>query len=313
LNLKYPHQPVLLEEVSRHLIQDPNGIYVDGTVGTGGHSQAIGRHLGDKGRLLCLDKDPEALKISRKRLAWMGERVFFRKADYADLNQVLLNRNLETVQGVLLDLGMSSYQLEGSGRGFSFQKDEPLDMRMDPENGLKARDLVNALALEELERTLKKFGEERRAKTIARAIVKVRREKPIETSLQLADIIVAAFPPSRHFSARHPATRTFQALRIAVNNELINLSTFLDIIPPLLTKGGRLVILAYHSLEDRMVKQKMVDWEKGCICPPDFPKCVCSNVPQFKRPFKKGIKPSRREIEENPRARSAILRVAERI
>ena len=302
-----------MEEVSRRLIKDPNGIYVDGTVGTGGHSEAIGRHLGAKGRLLCLDKDPEALEISRKRLAWLGERVSFQKANYADLDRVFLNMNLEAVQGVLLDLGMSSYQLEGSGRGFSFQNDEPLDMRMDPENGLKAGDLVNTLALEELERILKKYGEERRAKTIARAIVKGRRVKPIETSLQLANLIAATFPPSRHFSARHPATRTFQALRIAVNNELKNLSIFLDNIPPLLTKGGRLVILAYHSLEDRMVKQTMVGWEKGCICPPDFPKCVCGIVPQFKRPFKKGIKPSRREIEKNPRARSAILRVAERI
>ncbi|MBW1704801.1 MAG: 16S rRNA (cytosine(1402)-N(4))-methyltransferase RsmH, partial [Deltaproteobacteria bacterium] len=282
-------------------------------VGNGGHSLALSKGLIGKGSLICLDRDPDALAISKKRLAPLSERVSVIRASYADLDQVLMGLKVEKVDGVLLDLGMSSYQLEESGRGFSFLRDEPLDMRMDTEDELTARDLVNSLSPKELESILKKYGEERRAKSIVRAIVRAREQEPIETSSRLADLIRSVSPPSYGPKARHPATRTFQALRIAVNKELQNIEIFLNKIPFLLAKGGRLVVLSYHSLEDRYIKKAMFDWEKGCTCPPDFPQCVCGKVPMFKRLFKKGIKPDKGEINENPRARSAIMRAAERI
>jgi 16S rRNA (cytosine1402-N4)-methyltransferase len=311
--LEYPHKPVLVHEVVKYLVPVPNGTYVDGTVGTGGHSLAIGKSLAGNGRLICLDRDPDAVSLSRKRLAFLGDSASFIRASYADLDKVLEGLELDKVDGVLLDLGLSSYQLEKSGRGFSFSRDEPLDMRMDPDDELTAHHFVNNLSLGDLERLLRDYGEEKRAKLIARAIVRTRTKKPIETSFQLAGVIKSAFPPSRRFSARHPATRAFQALRIAVNKELQNIEIFLDKIPFLMAKGGRLVILAYHSLEDRLVKQAIINWARECTCPPDFPRCVCGKVPLFRRPFKKGIKPSQREIDKNPRARSAVLRAAERI
>jgi len=311
--LDYPHRPVLVEEVVKYLVAVPDGTYVDGTVGNGGHSLALSKGLIGKGSLICLDRDPDALAISKKRLAPLSERVSVIRASYADLDQVLMGLKVEKVDGVLLDLGMSSYQLEESGRGFSFLRDEPLDMRMDTEDELTARDLVNSLSPKELESILKKYGEERRAKSIVRAIVRAREQEPIETSSRLADLIRSVSPPSYGPKARHPATRTFQALRIAVNKELQNIEIFLNKIPFLLAKGGRLVVLSYHSLEDRYIKKAMFDWEKGCTCPPDFPQCVCGKVPMFKRLFKKGIKPDKGEINENPRARSAIMRAAERI
>jgi 16S rRNA (cytosine1402-N4)-methyltransferase len=312
--LEYPHKPVLIREVVQYLITYKGGIYVDGTVGSGGHSAAVGRRLSEKGRLICLDRDPEALGLSGKRLAFLGNKVCVKKANFADLDNVLKNLEIREVQGVLLDLGMSSFQIEKSGRGFSFSRNEPLDMRMDPDETMTAGHLVNKLSSNELERILRKFGEERRAKSIARAIVSERSHKPIDTSSQLADVTKSVFPaPSRRSMAQHPATRTFQALRIAVNKELENLEVFLKKIPQLMSKGGRLVVLSYHSLEDRLVKQAMLDWEKGCTCPPDFPKCVCGKTPLFKRLIKKGVNPSQEEIENNPRARSARLRAAERI
>ncbi|MCK4792950.1 MAG: 16S rRNA (cytosine(1402)-N(4))-methyltransferase RsmH, partial [Desulfobacteraceae bacterium] len=243
----------------------------------------------------------------------LSERVSVISASYADLDQVLMELAIEKVDGVLLDLGMSSYQLEESGRGFSFLRDEPLDMRMDPEDEITARHLINSLSPKELESILKKYGEERRARSIVRAIVRAREKEPIETSSRLADLIKSVSPPSYGSKARHPATRTFQALRVAVNKELQNIEVFLNKIPHLLAKGGRLVILSYHSLEDRCIKKAMFDWEKVCTCPPDFPQCVCGKVPMFKRLFKKGLKPDKREIDENPRARSAVMRAAERI
>lgn len=302
-----------MEEVVRYLVAIPDGTYVDGTVGMGGHSLAIGMALTGKGRLVCLDLDPDAVRLSRQRLAVLGKRVFVIKAGFSELDRVLGDLGVKQVEGVLLDLGMSSYQLEMSGRGFSFRREEPLDMRMDPEKVQTAHHLVNNLPVRELEAILKDYGEERRAKSISRAIVKARTTKPIETSLQLAELIKSIFPPSFRSRARHPATRTFQALRIAVNKELQNLETFLNRIPTMLVKGGRLVVLSYHSLEDRLVKQAMVHWERRCTCPPDFPDCVCGKVPLFRRLFKRGLRASQGEVEENPRARSAILRAAERI
>jgi 16S rRNA (cytosine1402-N4)-methyltransferase len=311
--LDYPHRPVLVQKVVKYLVSVPDGTYVDGTVGNGGHSLPIVKGLTGKGRLICLDRDPDAVDISKKRLAPFNKRITVIRANYADLDQVLMEMEVEKVDGVLLDLGMSSYQLEESGRGFSFLRDEPLDMRMDPDNEVTARDLVNSLSPKELENILKEYGEERRAKSIVRAIVRAREKEPIETSSRLAGLIESVSPPSYGSKVKHPATRTFQALRIAVNRELQNIEVFLNKVPYLLAKGGRLVILSYHSLEDRCIKKAMFEWEKVCTCPPDFPQCVCGKIPMFKRLFKKGLRPDKGEINENPRARSAVMRAAERI
>jgi 16S rRNA (cytosine1402-N4)-methyltransferase len=307
------HQPVMVRKVLDDLITDTGGLYVDGTVGTGGHSEAIGRRASSQARLICLDRDEEAIRISSKRLAFLGERVHLAKASYAEADRVLEDLKIEKVQGVLLDLGMSTHQLESSGRGFSFSRDEVLDMRMDLDDEVTARQMVNSLSLKELEKTLWTYGEERQARRIAKAIERERKRRPIETSLQLASLVESVVPRSHRPGAKHPATRTFQALRIAVNRELENLQAFLDKIPLLLVKGGRLVILSYHSIEDRAVKHAMMNWERGCSCPPDLPQCRCGRIPLFKRVHKKGIRPSSEEIEANPRARSAILRAAERM
>jgi 16S rRNA (cytosine1402-N4)-methyltransferase len=310
--LEYPHQPVLVQAVVDHLLSDRAGIYVDGTVGSGGHSEAIGRRLSEKGRLICLDRDPQAVRLSRERLSFLGPRVVVERGNYADFDRTLYHLGLRSVDGVLLDLGMSAYQLEKSGRGFSFQRDEPLDMRMDADGELTARQLVNELPEDELERILRKYGEEKRARTIARAIGKTRRRQPIETSYQLAHLIRSVSSRRRN-QTKDPATRSFQALRIAVNKELQNLEIFLAKVPFWVAKGGRVAILSYHSLEDRLIKQTMVEWEKTCTCPPGLPQCVCGKVSLFSRPFKRGLRPGRTEIAENPGARSALLRVAERV
>jgi 16S rRNA (cytosine1402-N4)-methyltransferase len=310
---KYPHQPVLPGEVVRYLITEPEGIYVDGTVGSGGHSEAIGEKIRAKGRLICLDKDSEAIRISRGRLTPLGKRVSLVKGNFAELDKIIHGFGYEKVRGIFLDLGMSSYQLEQSKRGFSFNRDEPLDMRMDASEETTAHQLINHLAQKELEKVLKDYGEEKRAKAVAKLITRERKTRSVDTSLQLASLIRSVVPPSRGPRAKHPATRTFQALRIAVNRELENLEAFLVKVPSLIQAGGRLVILSYHSLEDRRVKQAMTGWEKRCHCPPDLPVCACEKSPLFKRLLKKGIRPSQEEIKANPRARSALLRAAERI
>lgn len=290
----------------------PEGTYVDGTAGAGGHSEAILDRLAGRGRLVCLDRDPDAVRLCRQRLVGF-HNVCVIRANFAELDEVLKGLGLETVDGVLLDLGMSSYQIEQSGRGFSFSRGEPLDMRMNPDNELTAADLVNTLSSRDLEAILKTYGEERRARSITKAIVQARNQQPIETASRLADVIEAACPRSRQHRFKHPATQTFQALRIAVNRELQNLDAFLDKIPSLLARGGRLVVLSYHSLEDRRVKRAMAGWEQACSCPPDFPRCVCGRVPLFRRLFKKGLRPDPKEVEQNPRARSAVMRAAERV
>jgi len=311
--LKYPHEPVLVHEVVRQLSIVPGGVYVDGTVGSGGHSEAIARELGDQGRLVCLDRDPDAIRISKSRLDFLGDRLFITQCSFVDLKEVLKKLGITGVNGVLLDLGMSTHQLEISGRGFSFSRDEPLDMRMDPGLLTTAFDLVNKLSLGELEGVLRAYGEEKRARTIAKKIVRVRDKKPIRTSLQLAELIQSISPVRRRMTARHPATKTFQALRIAVNHELELLEAFLEMLPPLVLGGGKVVIISYHSLEDRIVKQRMEKWERPCTCPPDFPQCVCHKKQLFRRVQKKPIRPDSIEVERNPRARSATMRVAERI
>jgi len=310
---EYPHRPVLADEVAQVLTGSPDGVYVDGTVGSGGHSEVILRNLGDKGRLICLDRDSDAVLLARKRLDPFGERVTVLKGSYADLDSILTAMGLEEADGVLLDLGVSSHQIEHSGRGFSFGREEPLDMRMDRESPVTAGELINTLSTKELETILRRYGEEPRAKRIVKAVSEERKRGRIDSSLQLAEIIRAVVPRSGRPGARHPATRTFQALRIAVNRELENLGILLGKSPSLIRKGGRLVVLSYHSLEDRMVKQAMLKWEKGCTCPPDLPRCACGKTPVFRRLSRKAVRPSQGEIQDNPRARSAILRAAERV
>ena len=307
------HRPVMLREVVEQVFTSPDGIYVDGTLGTGGHSEAVCRKMSPDGLLVGLDRDEEAIRISRERLSFMGGRVHLVKESYSRLGRVLKGLGIEQVNGVLLDLGMSTYQLEGSGRGFSFSRDEPLDMRMDLDEEVTARGLVNSLSAKELEKLLWSYGEEKRARAISRAIERERTRAPIDSSPALANLVASVVGRSHRAGARHPATRTFQALRIAVNRELETLHAFLEKIPLLLVQGGRLVVLSYHSLEDRMVKQAMIEWEGGCRCPPEFPECRCKRAPLLRRVHKKGIKPTAAEKADNPRARSAVLRTAERI
>jgi len=307
------HKPVLLKKVLDLLITDPSGIYVDGTVGTGGHSEEMARIIcKEGGRLICIDRDPDAIEFTRKRLSSLIDGcITLIRGNYKDLDLILNDLGIERVNGILLDLGMSSMQLESSGRGFSFLKDEPLDMRMDPNEPIKARDLVNRLSEYELSRIIKEYGEENKARKIAREIIKERKKAPIKTSLRLAKIVSSVVQD--YSRKHHPATKTFQALRIAVNRELDNLREFLKKAPDLLEKGGRIAIISYHSLEDRLVKEHIKKWENPCTCPPNIPYCICGKSPVMRRVIKKGIKPGEKEIADNPRSRSAILRVAERI
>ncbi len=309
--MRFPHTPVLAKEVLSLLITDKEGIYVDGTAGTGGHSEAIAASLEEKGRLLCLDRDPDAVAIVRERLSPYRAEVI--KANYARTDLVLEELKIKEVAGMLLDLGMSSLQLDFSGRGFSFLKEESLDMRMDPGEGETAADLVNSLSKGELARIFREYGEEKRAGLIAKTIVAARQKTLIITSIQLADIVKSVMPPRPRGKAIHPATRVFQALRIAVNRELAFLEQFLAKAPSFIKPGGRLAVISYHSLEDRMVKKTMALWERPCTCPPDLPACVCGRTPVFLRVNRRGIRPVQNEIDENIRSRSAMLRVAERV
>jgi len=303
----------MVSEVISFLVTIKDGIYVDGTVGSGGHSEAILKALSERGRLICLDRDSDAIRFSKERLEDQGKRITFVKANFADLDVVLKDLGVSRVDGILLDLGMSSYQLDQSGRGFSFNRDELLDMRMDQEQETTAEDIINRFSARDIEAILKNFGEERRARAIARLIDVERKKKDLKTTLQLAGLIRSITPHSHNPWTKDPATRTFQALRIAVNKELENLRRFLEVVPSLMESGGRLVLLTYHSLEDRPVKEAISDWEKDCVCPPDIPECACDKQPLFRRVNKKMLKPGTLEIKDNPRARSAILRAAERI
>lgn len=303
----------MLQESVNALVTDPDGIYVDGTLGSGGHSEEIGKRISVSGRLICFDRDIDAVMISGDRLKFLGNRVTIVNSNFADIGEVLPRLNIEKVQGILLDLGLSSYQLGGSGRGFSFNRDEPLDMRMDQRDSVTAGDLVNELSQKEIEKIIRVYGEERHARLISKIIGREREKKVINSSLQLANLIHSVLPSHRRPGTIDCATKTFQALRIAVNRELEHLEKFMDIVPPLIEKGGRLVFLSYHSLEDRLIKQTIKEWEKACVCPSDFPECICGKKPIFRGLFKKGIRPGKAEISDNPRARSAIMRVAERI
>lgn len=289
----------------------PDGVYVDGTLGRAGHSRELARRL-TTGRLIALDRDQTALDAARERLADCAGRVTLVRSSFSRLGAVLDDLGVEAVDGVLLDLGVSSPQLDDAGRGFSYTKDAPLDMRMDTDAPLTARELVNGAPYEELRRILYEYGEERYAPAIANAIRRAREDKPIETTLELAALIRGAMPAKALREKQHPAKRSFQALRIAVNDELGELEAVLDAAEARLKPGGRLAVVTFHSLEDRIVKRKLRDFASGCVCPPEFPVCVCGRTPGMKLVTRKPVVPGEAELDGNPRARSAKLRVAEK-
>ena len=307
------HQPVMVDEVIMYLITNPDGIYVDGTVGTGGHSIEICKRLGPRGALICLDVDRASIEVAKERLSPFAERVTIAKESYVELDRVLKEIGIDQVQGILLDLGMSSYQLESSGRGFSFTKNEPLDMRMDEDRGVTASDLVNKSSVERLQRLLWDYAQERWATLIARAIVEERRIQPLTSSRQLALLIEATIPAKYRPRKIHPATKTFQALRIAVNRELQNISDFLEKAPLFLVRGGRLVVISYHSLEDRLVKQAFLHWDKWDRHPRKLPVFPSAGKPTIEALRKRAWRPRQAELNGNPRSRSARMRVAVRV
>ena len=307
--MEFAHVSVLLQEAVQALNIDPTGIYVDGTVGGAGHSREIAKRL-TTGRLIALDKDPDAIQVAKERLAGLPATVVQR--DFRQMTQVLDELSIHQVNGILLDLGVSSHQLDTAQRGFSYQVDAPLDMRMS-QQGLSAYDVVNTWSGEELTRILREYGEEKFAYRIAQNIVSAREKAPVETTYQLVDLIKQSIPAAARREGGHPAKRTFQAIRIAVNGELESLSQCLDTAFDRLAPGGRFAIITFHSLEDRMVKQRFAAYAKGCTCPPDFPVCICGKKPRGVLTPKKAIEPSAQEIAQNNRSRTAKLRVIEKI
>lgn len=306
----FSHTPVLMNETIDALSIKPDGVYVDGTAGGGGHSAEILKRLSDKGRLILIDQDPDAIKTVSERFKDCGN-VTVCKGNFVDMESILGEIGVYSADGILLDIGVSSRQLDTPERGFSFHYDAPLDMRMS-QSGESAYDLVNSLEYGELVSILRKYGEEKFAGQIVRAIIKEREKTPIETTLQLAEIIKGAVPAAKRRDG-HPARQTFQALRIAVNGELDRLSEGLASGFKLLNSGGVLAVITFHSLEDRIVKRAMADWCKGCICPDDFPVCVCGHKPQGELVMRKPAEASQEEKEENPRSRSARLRAIRKL
>ena len=309
---EFYHVSVLLQECLDGLDIKPDGIYVDGTLGGAGHSSRIAAQL-TTGRLIGIDRDPVALKAEGERLQPFADRVTLVHSNFSEVRQVLDDLGIEAVDGILLDLGVSSPQLDEAVRGFSYMLDAPLDMRMDGGAALSAHEVVNTWSQDELKRILYDYGEERYAPQIAGAICRRRAEKTIETTLELADIIRAAMPAAALREKQHPAKRSFQAIRIAVNDELGAVETVMKTAVSCLNPGGRLAIITFHSLEDRIVKNGMVAASKGCTCPPHFPVCVCGNKPKVKLITRKPITASEEELERNPRSRSAKLRVCEKL
>lgn len=309
---EFHHVSVLLEECIQALCIKPDGTYVDGTLGGAGHSSQIVQRL-TTGRLIGIDRDPKALKAASERLAPYSDRVTLVHSNFSRVDQVLDELGIDGVDGILLDLGVSSPQLDEAERGFSYMADAPLDMRMNSQDTLTAYEVVNLWPREELRRILYEYGEERYAPQIASAIDRRRAERPIETTLELVDVIRSAMPPQALREKQHPAKRSFQAIRIAVNDELGAVSRVMDAAISKLNSGGRLAIITFHSLEDRIVKNAMASAAKGCTCPPEFPVCVCGKTPKVKLVSKKPIVSSEEELQRNPRARSAKLRVCEKI
>ena len=309
---EFHHVSVLLQECLEGLNIRPEGIYVDGTLGGAGHSSRIAQRL-TTGRLIGIDRDPVALAAAGERLKPWKDRVTLVHSNFCEIKQVLSDLQIPGVDGILLDLGVSSPQLDDGQRGFSYMADAPLDMRMNGEDVLTAREVVNTWPQEELKRILYTYGEERYAPQIASAICRRREEAPIETTLELVDIIRSAMPAAALREKQHPAKRSFQAIRIAVNDELGSVEKVMADAIPLLNPGGRLAVITFHSLEDRIVKNAMTEAAKGCTCPPNFPVCVCGKKPQVKLISRKPIVSGAAELAENPRARSAKLRVCEKL
>ena len=308
--MEFHHISVLLNECIDNLNITPDGIYVDGTMGGGGHSLEIAKRL-TTGRLICIDQDPNAHEAAGKRLAEYKDRITFVRDNFGNIADILDSLGIEKIDGMLLDIGVSSHQLDEAERGFSYQQDAPLDMRMNPDRPFSAYDVVNGYDEDELDRVIFTYGEERWARRIAQFIVKERENKPIETTGELVDIIKKAVPKGARKDGPHPAKRTFQAIRIEVNGELEVLQRAIDDVAARLAVGGRLCIITFHSLEDRIVKEAFRKQENPCICPPQFPVCVCGKKPLGRVITRKPILPSKEELEENPRSRSAKLRVLE--
>ncbi len=306
------HVSVLLNECIKYLNIKPDGVYVDGTLGMGGHSAAIAAKL-TTGRLIGIDRDDRALAFAAERLAPYADRVTLRKGNFGDLGKIMESAGVAKADGLLFDLGVSSPQLDNAARGFSYMKDAPLDMRMDEQASLTAAEIVNRWSEAELRSIFWRYGEERYAGRIAAEIVSRREQEPIESTGQLVELIRHTMPAAALREKQHPAKRCFQALRIAVNDELGSLERMLEQAPDRLNPGGRLLVISFHSLEDRMVKEAIRQREAGCTCPKDFPVCTCGFVQTFRSVTRKPVSPSAQETEVNPRARSARLRIAERV
>ena len=311
--MEFAHIPVMLDECLEGLNIKADGIYVDGTVGGAGHSIEIVKRLSGNGRLICVDKDEDALKAAGERLAPYSDRVTFIHDDYKNLVAELDSIGVGKVDGILLDLGVSSYQLDNAERGFSYMKDAPLDMRMDRSQRISAYEVVNGYSESELARILFDYGEEKLARQIARNIVRARAEKPIEMTLELAKIVEDTYPAKTRWKFGHPAKRTFQAIRIEVNDELSSLGEAVTQMARRLEKGGRMAVITFHSLEDRIVKSAFKELSLACTCPPDFPVCVCGKVQEVELVNKKPIVASEGELEKNSRSQSAKLRVIEKL
>ena len=310
--VEFSHRSVLLDECIEGLDIRNDGIYVDGTTGGGGHSFEIAKRL-DGGRLIAIDQDEAAIAAASKRLECYGERVSVVRSNFFELARVCDELGIREIDGLLLDLGVSSYQLDTPERGFSYMADAPLDMRMDKRGAFSAYDVVNGYEEEKIKKILYEYGEERYSAAIAAAIIRERQKKPIENTLELSNIIKYAIPPHAREGGHHPAKRSFQAIRIEVNGELAVIEPAIRDAVKLLRKGGRIAIITFHSLEDRIVKQTFASLAQGCTCPKNFPVCVCNNKPTLKVVTRKPILPSSAELEENPRSRSAKLRVAQKI
>lgn len=311
--INFSHRSVLLDECIESLNIKPDGIYVDGTAGGGGHSLEIVKRLTGGGRLIAIDRDDAAIAAATLRLSDYLDRVTFVRNNFSSAAEVCRELGIEKIDGILLDLGVSSYQLDTAERGFSHNNNAPLDMRMDRRGELDAYAVVNTYSFEELKRVIWEYGEERFAPKIASAIVKRREISPIESTGELVDIIKSAIPAAAREGGHHPAKRTFQAIRIEVNGELDAIAPAIKNAGSIMAEGGRIVIITFHSLEDRIVKQTYADMASGCTCPKNLPICVCGKKPEVKVLTKKPILPSEREIEENPRSRSAKLRVCEKL
>ena len=309
----FSHYSVLLQESVDGLAIKPDGIYVDCTLGGGGHSEAIASKLTDGGRLIAIDQDSAAIEASKVRLAPYADRIEFVRDNFRNVGEVLTGLGIEKIDGAVIDLGVSSYQLDTPERGFSYMHDAPLDMRMNPDAAFSAYEVVNTYSEAQLKKIIFEYSEEKFAPRIASKIVAAREIKPIETTYELVDIVKSAIPAKAREDGPHPAKRTFQAIRIEVNSELSIIEPTLNALIYALGEGGRLSVITFHSLEDRIVKQTFKEAAKGCTCPPSFPVCVCGNKPKVKVITGKPILPSERELDENPRSRSAKLRVAEKL